>query len=433
MQRKLQGYNGFDSRRLTHNPPNLVGRNTIKENDMTKSQTAAEGVAALLRARNPLIWVVTREEARVSKYLFEAAMTAKYLPRSWDVAAGTTQMDGRPDPEFDGTAGDPDVMLQTIADRTGERGVWILRDFEPWIAPPIGLVTLRRLRNLAQSLPSKGRADAQAIIVLSTSSEVPPELANNATVIEWPMPDREEIAALLDATVSSLPDDLQATAVVNGAREAAVDAAVGLSGEEAQATFAKSLVQLKRIDPAIVASEKQRAIRGSGLEWMDPIPGGMDAVGGLETWKEWARTRASAYSPAAREYGLPAPKGALLLGIPGCGKTLSAKAMATEWQVPLIKLDLNALRGKYVGQSEQSIRQAFATIEAIGRCVVLVDEIEKALAGSTGEAGDGGVAADALGALLTWMSDRTSGGVRHRDGQRHLQAPTGAVPQGQVR
>src|SRR5882672_5410524 len=129
--------------------------------DMTRSQDVAQDVVALFKARNPLLWVVTREEQRVEKYLIEAAIAAKYLPRFWDIAAGVTQINGRPDPEFDG-ASDPDVALDAVRDRKGERGVWIMRDLPTWITPPVGAVTLRKLRNLARELPSQPRDTAQA-------------------------------------------------------------------------------------------------------------------------------------------------------------------------------------------------------------------------------------------------------------------------------
>lgn len=376
-----------------------------------KSQDVALDVAALLRARNPLLWVVTREEARVEKYLFEAAAKAGYLAQSWDVAAGFTDVSGKPTFQYDNAEGDPDAALDKIGKASGtkdqpSRGVWIMRDLPAWLSPPVGLITQRRLRNLARQLPGRETFQAQAIIVISPTSDVPAELANHATVLEWPLPDREEIAALLDVTIESLPDEMQAQAV-NGSRDAAIDAAVGLSGEEAQATFARSLVQLKKIDPAIIAAEKQRAIaKGGILEWFDPIAGGLEAVGGLDNLKSWLSSRASAYSPAAREYGLPSPKGALLIGVPGCGKSLTCKAIGTAWGVPIIRLDLGALKSKYVGESEGNLRQALSQIEAIGRCVVWLDEIEKALDGATSGSADGGVSADALGAILSWMQDR---------------------------
>ena len=155
--------------------------------------------------------------------------------------------------------------------------------------------------------------------------------------------------------------------------------------------------------------EKKRVIsREKVLEWHDPIKGGLDAVGGLDNLKAWLKVRETAYSPAAREYGLPAPKGAVLVGISGCGKSLTAKAVATAWQCPLLRLDLGALKAKFVGDSEENIRKAFKVIETIDRCVVWIDEIEKAMAGASSGASDGGVSADALGVVLNWMQERTS-------------------------
>lgn len=376
---------------------------------MTKSQEVAADVSALLRARNPLIWIVSKEEARVERYLAEAAGSAGFAPLTWDVAQGARQIDGKPVNDSDI---DPPAMLDAIERKAREgndgRNVWIMRDLPAWLGGPAGASTLRRLRNLSRYLPTTKRDSAQAIVVLSPSAEVPPELANHASVIEWPMPDREEIAGILDATIEGLPEDLKTAATTNGLREAAIDAAVGLSGEEAAACYAKSLVQLRRIDPPMVASEKKRVIaRERVLEWFDPLPGGLDAVGGLENLKAWVLTRKGAYTAEAREYGLPAPKGTMVVGVSGCGKSLIAKATATALGgVPLLRVDLGALKSKFVGESEGNLRKAFRVIEAIGRCVVWFDEIEKALAGATDGGADGGVSTDALGAILTWMQER---------------------------
>ena len=281
------------------------------------------------------------------------------------------------------------------------------RDLPVWLAGAPGASVLRSLRNLARSLPGIPRDRAQAVIILTPSTEVPPELAGHATVIEWPLPDRAEIAAIFDAALAALPEDLQANAAPNGTRDAAIDAAVGLSGEEVAACYARSLVQLWRIDPATVAKEKRRIIaRERVLEWYDPIVGGLDAVGGLDVLKGWLTARAAAYSPKARAYGLPAPKGCLLVGVPGCGKSLTAKAIGTAWSVPLLRLDLGALKSKFVGESEGNLRKAIKVIEAIGRCVVWLDEIEKALQGATSGSADGGVSSDALGTILSWMQER---------------------------
>jgi len=377
---------------------------------MTRSQKTATEVAALIRARNPVLWVVTNEEARVERYLVEAAGAAGYMPRMWDVAQGVTNIDGRP---ANVGGQDPGETLTAIASRASkpepldgredsrERGVWIMRDLPVWLAGPPGAALLRQLRNFAR-WPGVSRASAQTIIVLTPSSDVPPELSGHATVIEWPLPDRAEIATMVDKLATQY--DLK---IDNGEREAAIDAAVGLSGEEAQACFSKSLVQDGKINPVTVANEKKRVISREGvLEWVEPVPGGLDAVGGLENLKDYLMSRSVAYSPKAKAYGLPAPKGLVIVGISGCGKTLTAKAVPTAWRIPLVRLDFGALKSKFVGQSEGNLRKALKTIEAIGRCVVWVDEVEKAMQGATSGSADGGVSSDALGTFLTWMQER---------------------------
>ncbi|MGH7177998.1 MAG: AAA family ATPase [Tepidisphaeraceae bacterium] len=374
----------------------------------TRSQAIATDVASLLRARNPLLWIVTREEARAERYLIEAAAAAGYMAHTWDVGQGVADTAGRQEQIGSQDPGEALAAIRERAERRTERAVWIMRDLPAWLTGPAGATTQRQLRNLARSLPGTPREGAHAVIVLTPSADIPAELSGHATVIEWPLPDREEIAAILDAAIEALPDEFKAAAAPNGARDAAIDAAVGLSGEEAAACYARSLVQLRRIDPATVAKEKKRVVaRERVLEWYDPLPDGLDSVGGLDVLKSWLAARRSAYSPAAREYGLPAPKGAVLVGVPGCGKSLTAKAIATAWGVPLLRLDMGALKSKFVGESEGNIRRAFRVIEAIGRCVVWIDEIEKALQGSTSGSADGGVSSDALGAILSWMQERS--------------------------
>lgn len=373
----------------------------------TRGQRVAADIAALLRARNPLLWVVTREEARVEQYLAEAAASAGYALCTWDVAQGACDYLGNKLQVGSPDAGDMLAAIGARAESGTERTAWVMRDLAIWLREMPGAPPLRTLRNLVRSLPGADRQRAQAIIVLSTSADLPPELGASATVVEWPLPDRDEIGDILDSAVEALPDDLRARALPRKERDAAIDATVGLSGEEAVACYAKSLVQKKRIDPAAVVAEKKRIIaRERVLEWHDPLPEGLGAVGGLENLKEWLVQRAAAYSPAARSYGLPAPRGALLAGVSGCGKSLTAKAVATAWGVPLLRLDLGALKSKYVGESEGNLRRALRTIEAIGRCVVWLDEVEKAMAGATQGAADGGVSADALGAILSWMQER---------------------------
>ncbi len=382
--------------------------NTQVMTTKTKSQIAADDLKALFQARSGLIVIKTTEEARVEGYIFEAAAAANYVAMCWDAAQGVTDINGTSVRIGGQTA---EETLNAIRDRSTntsgkDRGVWIMRDLLPWLQGPIGMNALRSVRNLARSLPATPRDRAQSIVILSTGGDLPPELANHAVVLDWPLPDRGEIADLLDRLIEDY--DLGAK-LKNGVREAAIDASVGLSGEEAQASFARSLVQLKTIDPTLIAKEKKRIIaREKILEWYDPIPAGLDAVGGLDNLKAWLVNRSCAYTPAAREYVLPRPKGTFLIGISGCGKSLCAKSIATAWKCPLIRVDLGALKSKYVGESEANLRKAFAIIEAIGFCVVWFDEVEKAMQGATSGSADGGVSADAMGAVLTWMQERKS-------------------------
>lgn len=368
----------------------------------TKSEIVDADVTALLKARCTLIWMVTREEMRVERAIFESAAAAGYETRYWDVSAGLVGADGR---VLDASlSGDPSNILRRISE-TASRTVYVLRDFHAWLDG----ATRRQLRTLARNLQASGRDEARAIVILTPIAEVPPELAGHAITIDYPLPERAEVAKILDQAIEQLPEKMRAEAAPNGTRDAAIEAAVGLSAEEAANCYAKSLVTLKRIDPASVASEKRRVIaREKVLTWYEPDPRGLDAVGGLELLKAWLTTRKSAFGAAARAYGLPAPKGLMLAGVPGCGKSLTAKCVGTAWGVPLLRLDLGALRSKYVGESEANVRRALSTAEAVAPCVLWIEEIEKALAGSTGAQGDGGVAADALGAVLSWMQERVA-------------------------
>jgi SpoVK/Ycf46/Vps4 family AAA+-type ATPase len=364
-------------------------------------------VTALLKARHTLIWVVSREEARVENALIDAAAAAKYPVAFWDCATGLSDATGK---VLDAsmvavTGGMPPSILDRVRDRP-ERMVYVLRDLAPHLRDPFAV---RALRSLARSLQKAPKNEARAIVVLTPSSEVPLELQGHATLVEWPLPARADIGRIFDDVVSALPEGLRDAAVAPGVRDAAIDAAVGLSAEEASNCYARSLVSTRRIEPAIVAAEKKRVIaRGKGVTWEDPDPRGLDAVGGLDNVKSWLTARKAAFGPRARAYGLPAPKGCFLVGLPGTGKTLVSRCIAAAWGLPLISLDFGALQSKFVGESQTNLRQTLSLIEAVSPCVVRVDEIEKALAGASGPAADGGVSQDALGTFLTWMQERRS-------------------------
>jgi SpoVK/Ycf46/Vps4 family AAA+-type ATPase len=371
-------------------------------NETSGARMAAD-VGALLRARNALLWVVSPEEGRVERALIEAAAAAKYEVRMWDCVNGVTDATGK---EFEpGRQGsDPAACLAAIRDSKA-RAVWIMRDLPAWLKDP---TVCRATRSLARALPSSPRDEARAIIILSPTADIPPELSDHAIVVKWSLPDRAEIATIFDNVLAGLPTEVAANAAPEGVRELAIEAAVGLSAEAAASTYAKSLVtQDRKIVPSVVAAEKKRVINASqGVEWFEPDPRGLAAVGGLDNLKNWLTARSQAFSQRARDFGLPTPKGVLCVGLPGTGKSLMAKAIAAAWQVPLLKLDLGAAKSKWVGESEANLRKSLAIAEAVGRCVCWLDEVDKSLSGAANGAADGGVSSDALGTLLSWMQER---------------------------
>lgn len=369
----------------------------------TRSTKTRTDISALLRARNTLLWIATREELRAERTITDAAGDASCRVAFWDVATGLSFPPGAGYGTADRSLDDPNRALEWLDARptgeNGERWVLVLRDVDQIFNP----LLVRALRSWSRVWQARPRNSIRAVIVLTPSSDVPLALKGNATFVDFPLPDRAEIASILGDLL-----EIHKDAAPNGVREAAIDAAVGLTGDEALGCYTRSLVLTRgKVDPTIVSAEKKRTIANiQGVTWYDPDPRGLDAIGGLDVAKAWAVQRKLAFSKAAREYGLPSPKGALLVGPPGTGKSLFAKCIATAWGQPLLRLDVGALRSKYVGESEGNIRRALAVAETIAPCVLWLDEIEKALGGSTGPQGDGGVSSDALGAILSWMQDQ---------------------------
>jgi hypothetical protein len=367
--------------------------NEISNAPPTPSGAVAADITALLRARNTLLWVTSGEESRVRDALIDVAAKASYELRTWDCDRGVCDVAG----QVIEPGGDPARALDYILS-TRSRAVYVLLDFHAWLRDPF---VLRKVKNVARALEGEPRASARSLVVLSYSSDVPPELAGSACVVDYPLPGPEEIGRALDEIVQVQP---QATPK-NGAREAAIRAACGLTLKGAENCFAKSLVTAQAIVPAVVADEKRRIVAGvPGLEWFDSEPRGLEALGGADLLKAHMLRVKGAYSTRAANYGLLPPKGAVLVGPPGTGKSLIGKIVATVFGVPLLRVDLNAAKGKFVGDSEKGVRRLFQTLDAIGSCVAWFDEIEKQLGGGSGPQGsDGGVSADQLGTFLTWM------------------------------
>ena len=190
-------------------------------------------------------------------------------------------------------------------------------------------------------------------------------------------------------------------------KQKVIDAAMGLTASEAENVFAKSLVEKGDFDLKIILSEKEQIIRKSGVLEYYHANENMKEVGGLEELKKWLEKRGKAFTSQARDFGLPEPRGILLLGIPGCGKSLTAKAISSMWQLPLLKLDVGKVFSSFVGSSEENVRRAIATAESIAPSILWLDEIEKGFSGlgSSGQT-DGGTTARVFGTFLTWLQEK---------------------------
>jgi SpoVK/Ycf46/Vps4 family AAA+-type ATPase len=267
------------------------------------------------------------------------------------------------------------------------------------------------LRNLAHQLKSTRKT----VLITSPSAKAPDDLKDDVFIFEFPPPDLDEMGLILDKFTHNPQINVKLTSL---GREKLLRSGLGLSSNQAQRVFGKSIVtEIKDADgnvvkPAgtldesgidLITREKKTIIRESGaLEFFSTTESIAD-VGGLDVLKGWLRQREKAFSKEARDYGLPAPKGIALIGIPGTGKSLTAKMVATLWHLPLIRLDVGALFGGLVGQSEENTRRALALVETVAPCLLWIDEKEKAF--SQG-GGDGGTSQRVFGNILSWMQEK---------------------------
>jgi len=349
-----------------------------------------------LQLKAGVIWITSPEEVRAEVQAIGVCVSRGYPVQLWSVSHGI--VDVRPsEPKTDDTTRDPDAALKRISE-TMERRVFIMRDLGPFATQA---VVHRRLKDLLRVLPTRDKDSSVQVIVLDRALP-PPGI--EPFVIEWPMPGRDEIGTLIDQLMDLAPDAAKEDVAANGTRDAIIEAALGLTTEQASIALTRSLVEHGQFQPETVAEAKRNAIRGTGLEWYEPDKRGMDGIGGLEMLKGWLVRRRAGLGREGQEWGLPAPKGVLLVGIPGCGKSLTAKCAASAWGVPLLRLDIGSLFAKWVGESEKTVREALRVAETVAPCVLWIDEIEKG--GLSGGDGDAGTSSRVFATLLTWMQER---------------------------
>jgi SpoVK/Ycf46/Vps4 family AAA+-type ATPase len=291
-----------------------------------------------------------------------------------------------------------DNVMQSIEPHGNpeEKAIYLVEDLHRYFEQP---ETFTRLRKLAERLKFYDKH----IILSGPFVKIPDELEKFVTVVNIPLPDRSDLKKLLKRVAGdvTINDDLE---------KYFIDSALGMTDMEADLAFrlAKVKVGLHNKEASqIIAQEKEQIIKKSGiLDYYQVNENLEKSLGGLENLKVWLRQRNKAFERRAKEFGLQEPKGILLVGVPGCGKSLTAKCVAAEWKQPLLKLDIGKVFQAEVGASENNIRQAIATAEAVAPCVLWIDEIEKGLSTGGGEK-DGGTNSRVFSTILTWMQEKT--------------------------
>ncbi len=353
----------------------------------------------LIRAKYPIVYIASWEEARVEDALRRVCAPLNRTLHTWTITQGMLP----PVPNIRTSTtlpGELEALAQVH--EAPEYTVFLLKDFHVYMKDSR---VVRLLRDLAVKL----RGKAQTLVLMAPILNLPQELEKEVTVMDFPLPSAQDIEMELDRVIASVKDNPKVdTNLTEQQRELIVKSALGLTLEEIDSVFARSLVEKKKFDIDVVLEEKQQIIRKSGLLEYYPAQNHLTDVGGMELLKDWLDKRASSFTDKARDFGIPSPKGILLIGVQGCGKSLLAKAVAAEWNLPMLKLDVGRIFGSLVGQSEENIRKAISVAESVAPCVLWADELEKGFAGMGGSGvSDSGTTARVFATFLTWMQDKT--------------------------
>lgn len=360
---------------------------------------ALHNIETLIQARYPILYVVTWEERRVEQGLEGICKTRNRQFCRWSLTEGMKPSIG---PDFkpeERLTGEIEALLQIK--QAPEKTLFLLKDFHVYLKD-------NRVIRILRDLAAKFRGDSKTIVIMGPSLNLPVELEKDITVVEFPLPTREEIESKLNDVIEQskeLPGvDLTLT---NETREALIRGALGLTLDEVESCLALSLVEYKKFAIDVMLEEKKQIIRKSGMLEFYPADVALKDVGGYELLKDWLEKRHSAFTDKAKQFGIPAPKGVLLLGVQGCGKSLVSKSIGAQWNLPILKLDMGRIFGSYVGQSEENMRRAIRVAESVAPCILWLDELEKGLGGTSGPSGDSGATQRVFATFLSWMQEKT--------------------------
>jgi SpoVK/Ycf46/Vps4 family AAA+-type ATPase len=352
-------------------------------------------LALFLKARYPILYITTVEEDRVEYIIRKNVKTN--LNRSiysWDFVDGYTN-----NPNNDGFAKRNPLQALELVERLNSEtpALFLLKDFNRFLTD---LSISRKLRNISRIL----KLQPKTIIIIGSDLTIPKELQELITVLQFQLPLEEEISQELTRLINSLNIQVDPELFENLTR-----ACQGLSLERIRRVLSKIIATYKTIDKnsiTLLLSEKKQIISQTEILEYYSVNEKITNLGGLNNLKEWLNKRKTAFSIQALNYGLPTPRGLLLIGIQGTGKSLTAKAIANDWQLPLLKLDVGKLFGGIVGESESRLRQMINLAETISPCILWIDEIDKAFT-NTDSKGDSGTSNRVLATFISWLSEKT--------------------------
>ena len=369
-------------------------------------------LANLLKARFPYLYIQTWEEDRVLLMIRSIAKEESLIKTfrevfTWKLTTGIQTSSGGTIPD----SKDPMKALEYF-EKYDKPSIVILQDFHIYFGGS-GKVPdhkiIRKLRDLLMTI--KQKTFPMNFVFTSPYLNLPEDLQKDITIVEFDLPTFKEINTLLNEMISLNKKSGRISISLNEEeQERLAKSALGLTLSESENAFARAMVEdgiLDINDVAIVLEEKEQIIKKTGILEFISSDLKIDDVGGLENLKRWLAKRNNSWLDSARDYGLPAPKGVLITGVPGCGKSLISKSISSMWQLPLLRLDMGKIFSGIVGSSESNMRKAIKTAEAISPCILWIDEIEKGFSGIN-SGGDSGTSSRIFGQFLTWMQEKTS-------------------------
>ncbi|MEH7354005.1 AAA family ATPase [Neobacillus drentensis] len=369
-------------------------------------------LANLLKARFPYLYIQTWEEDRVLSLIRSVAQDTELIktPRevfTWRLTNGIQDHNRQ-------TVGDCKQPLKALEfiEKHDRPCIVVLQDFHVYFGGQGRHPDFQVIRKLRDIL-GKIKQSPSPINVIFTSPflMIPEDLQKDITIVDFDLPSFNEIHAVLDEMIQiNQQSGRIQISLTNEEKERLAKAALGLTLSEAENAFARAMVEDGKLDihdVEVILEEKEQIIKKTGILEFITSDLKIEDVGGLENLKRWLAKRNKSWLDSARKYGLPAPKGVLITGVPGCGKSLISKSISSMWQLPLLRLDMGKIFSGIVGSSEENMRKAIKTAEAISPSILWIDEIEKGFSGIS-NGGDSGISSRIFGQFLTWMQEKTS-------------------------